>query len=257
MRACGVDLDRIAEAHERFKTLPARAYLEVHIEQGPVLESLGRPTGVVVGTFGVERHRLTFRGQAAHAGSTPIAMRRDAFLAAAQFALEARTIALRYSRPGANVVCTCGVVEVEPGIVTVVPGVCRIALDQRALDSGVLAAMLAEARSAAQHAAEAYGVSVEWSELLKIDPRPFDPHLIAMAEEAVREVAGDAPLLPSGPLHDATEMARWIPTVMLFASSRKGLSHCREEDTPLQDLDVTIRAALRLVDKIVGWLAAS
>lgn len=256
MRACGVDVERIAEAHEQFLRSGARAYLEVHIEQGPVLESIKRPTGVVIGTFGVERHLLTFRGQAAHAGSTPIPMRRDAFLAAARFALEAREIGLRHSRPGLNAVCTCGVVHVEPGIVTAVPGLCRLSLDQRAMDAETLAAMVYEAKEAAHRAAEEAGVEVEWSPLLRVEPRPFDPQLIALAEDAVREVTGDAPRLPSGPLHDATEMARCLPTVMLFASSSRGLSHCREEDTPLPDLDATIRATLLLADKIVAKLAA-
>src|SRR5207247_3764889 len=125
-----------------------RAYLELHIEQGPVLESMNKPTAAVLGTFGVERNMIRFTGQAAHSGSTPIAMRRDAFLAAAQTALECREIARRHSQPGAGVVCTVGVVNVEPRIVTAVPGVCEISLDQRALDAGVLAAMLRDAQAA-------------------------------------------------------------------------------------------------------------
>ncbi len=138
----GVALDRMLDAHGQLKAIDARAYLELHIEQGPVLESLNKPTGVVLGTFGVERNLLRFTGQAAHSGSTPIPMRRDAFLAAAQAALEFRQIALRHSKPGAGVVCTVGVVNVEPKIVTAVPGVCEISLDQRALQADVLAAML-------------------------------------------------------------------------------------------------------------------
>src|SRR6185295_9046574 len=134
----GVTLERMGDAHQELKRIDARAYLELHIEQGPVLESLRKPTGVVLGTFGVERHRLLVTGQAAHSGSTPIPMRRDAFLAAAQTALACREIALRHSKTGAGVVCTVGVVNVEPKIVTAVPGVCEISLDQRALDPGVL-----------------------------------------------------------------------------------------------------------------------
>src|SRR3954465_13271793 len=128
LRENGVDLDRMLDAHATLAAIPARAYLELHIEQGPVLESMNRPTGVVLGTFGVERHTIRFTGQAAHSGSTPIPMRRDAFLAAAQTALECREIALRHSQPGPgrNVVCTVGVVNVEPKIVTAVPGVCEM-----------------------------------------------------------------------------------------------------------------------------------
>lgn len=247
----GVAIDRMLEAHTALKAVPARAYLELHIEQGPVLESMNKPTGVVLGTFGVERHTLRFTGQAAHSGSTPIGMRRDAFLAAAQTALECREIARRHSTPQAGVVCTVGVVKVEPGIVTAVPGVCEISLDQRALEPAVLARMLADARAAADRAAHANDVSVEWRTLWRIEPRPFDPKLLALCEAAVREVTGDAPRLPSGPLHDAAEMVPHMPVVMMFAYSSRGLSHCKEEDTPEPYLLQTIDAFLRLVRKAV------
>ncbi len=158
----GVALDRMLDAYAELTEIPARAYLELHIEQGPVLESMNKATGVVLGTFGVERHMLRFTGQAAHSGSTPIPMRRDAFLAAAQTALECRDIATRHSKPGAGVVCTVGIVNVEPKIVTAVPGVCEISLDQRALDPAVLAAMLADAHAASEKAARDNNVSVEW-----------------------------------------------------------------------------------------------
>jgi N-carbamoyl-L-amino-acid hydrolase len=249
MRENGVDIDSMRDAHRQLKQINAKAYLELHIEQGPVLESLGKSTGVVLGTFGVERHMLKFTGQAAHSGSTPIPMRRDAFLAAAQFALVVREIGLKHSKPGANVVCTCGIVKVEPAIVTAVPGVCEISLDQRALDASVLAQMFADARAAAEKAARDNNVSVEWKRLWNIEPRPFDPTLIRLCEEAVKETTGDAPLLPSGPLHDSAEMVPHMPVVMMFAYSARGLSHCKEEDTPVEHLTKTIVAFLRLVEK--------
>ena len=249
----GVTLERMRDAHDALRAIDARAYLELHIEQGPVLESMNRPTGVVLGTFGVERHMLRFTGQAAHSGSTPIPMRRDAFLAAAQTALECRAIGLRHSKPGPgnNVVCTVGVVNVEPKIVTAVPGVCEISLDQRALHADVLANMLREARAASEEAARANDVSVEWRQLWRIDPRPFDPDLVRLCEESVKEETGDAPRLPSGPLHDAAEMVPFMPVVMMFTSSSRGLSHCKEEDTPEVHLEKSIRAYLRLVQKTI------
>jgi N-carbamoyl-L-amino-acid hydrolase len=248
----GVDVDRMLDAHRQLKTIDACAYLELHIEQGPVLESMNTPAAAVIGTFGVERHMLRFVGQAAHSGSTPIPMRRDAFLAAAATALECREIALRHSTPEAGVVCTVGIVKTEPGIVTAVPGVCEISLDQRALHAGVLASMLAEAKDAAARRARANNVTVEWRTLWRIEPRPFDPHLIELCAEAVREVTGAAPRLPSGPLHDAAEMVPHMPTVMMFAYSARGLSHCKEEDTPEPHLEQTIEAFLRLVRKAVA-----
>jgi hydantoinase/carbamoylase family amidase len=245
----------MSNAHRELKQIDARAYLELHIEQGPVLESMHKPTGVVLVTFRVERNMIRFTGQAAHSGSTPIPMRRDAFLAAAQTALACREIALKHSTPDAGVVCTVGVVNVEPKIVTAVPGVCEISLDQRSLDAKVLAAMLREAHEASERSARENNVAVEWKPLWRINPRLFDPDLVRLCEDAVREETGDAPTLPSGPLHDAAEMVPHMPVVMMFAYSSKGLSHCKEEDTPEPHLEQTIRAYLRLVDKTIKYVA--
>jgi allantoate deiminase len=253
----GVSLDRMLDAHGELKRIDARAYLELHIEQGPVLESMQKATGVVMGTFGVERNMIRFTGQAAHSGSTPIPMRKDAFLAAAQMALECREIGLRHSKPGAGVVCTVGVVNVEPKIVTAVPGVCEISLDQRALEADVLAAMLRDAKAASERAATDNHVKVEWRELWRINPRPFDPALLRLCTDAVREETGEAPHLPSGPLHDAAEMVPHMPVVMMFAYSSNGLSHCKEEDTPAAHLEASIRAYLRLVQKTMTHVAGS
>ena len=252
LRENGVELSRMHESRQYLNAIDAKAYLELHIEQGPVLESMNKPTGVVIGTFGVERHLLRFVGQAAHSGSTPIPMRKDAFLAAAESALAFREIARKHTTPNARVVCTVGTVKVEPGIVTAVPGVCEIALDQRALDADVLAKMKAEARAASWSIAAANNVSVEWKKIWSIEPRPFDPKLIELCEQSVREVTGDAPRLPSGPLHDAAEMVPHMPVVMMFTYSSNGLSHCKEEDTPEPHLEKSIEAFLRLVHKVVN-----
>jgi len=255
LRDHGVMLDTMLNARQQLARIDAKAYLEMHIEQGPVLESINRSAGVVLGTFGLERNMVRFVGQAAHSGSTPIAMRRDAFLAAAATALECREIARRHSAPNAGVVCTVGVVKVEPGIVTAVPGVAEISIDQRALDPNVLASMHREAQDASRRFAAENGVSVEWRPLFRIEPRPFDPHLLALCEESVREMTGDAPKLPSGPLHDAAEMVPHMPVVMMFAYSAKGLSHCKEEDTPEEHLEKAIGAFLLLVDKTMASVA--
>lgn len=251
----GVLLETMLEAHDQLKKIPGKAYLELHIEQGPVLESQGKSAGVVLGTFGVERHMMRFTGQAAHSGSTPIPMRRDAFLAASQTALECREIAKRHTKPGANVVCTVGVVKVEPSIVTAVPGVCEISLDQRALHAEVLAQMYQEAQEASHRFARENNVEVEWKRLWEIEPRPFCPDLVRLCEESVKEITGEAPRLPSGPLHDAAEMVPHMPTVMMFAYSSNGLSHCVEEDTPVEHLEKTLQAFLLLVDKTVDHVA--
>ena len=246
----GVELSRMHESQKYLKAINAKAYLELHIEQGPVLEAANKSAGVVIGTFGVERHLLRFAGQAAHSGSTPIPMRKDAFLAAAESALAFREIARKHTTPQSRVVCTVGTVKVEPGIVTAVPGVCEISLDQRALDAGVLAQMLADARAASWRIAADNNVSVEWQRIWRIEPRPFDPALVRLCAEAVQEVTGDAPQLPSGPLHDAAEMVPHMPVVMMFTYSSNGLSHCKEEDTPEEHLEKAIEAFLLLVRKV-------
>lgn len=253
----GISLDDMASAQKYFEDLDAEAYLELHIEQGPVLESIKKPAGVVLGTMGVERHNLRFVGQAAHSGAAPIHLRKDAFLAAAEFALATRAISVRYSgkTPKTRVVATCGVVKVEPNFVTAVPGSTEISIDLRALDGKVLKKMLADSKKAAAKAAKRFQVKVSWSPLLHITPRPFDPTLMGFVRDSIKEVVGTAPELPSGPLHDAAEMAAVVPTAMLFAQSSPGISHTKLEDTPIPALDKSIRAFLLTVDRTLEHLA--
>ena len=191
----GINLDEMASAQKYFQDLDAAAYLELHIEQGPVLESIKKPAGVVLGTMGVERHNLRFIGQAAHSGAAPIHLRKDAFLAAAEFALACREISVKYSgkTPKTRVVATCGVVKVEPNFVTAVPGSTEISIDLRALDGKVLGKMLADAKKASTRAAKKFHVTVSWSPLLHITPRPFDPQLMKFVSESIKEVVGSAP----------------------------------------------------------------
>jgi N-carbamoyl-L-amino-acid hydrolase len=237
VKGCGVEIERIGEAS--LEQANAAAYLELHIEQGPVLEALGLPLGVVLGTKGVERWAITFTGQEAHSGSTPMAVRRDALAAAAKLALEIRPIARKHP----DAVATMGSVKTFPGIVTAVVGRCETTLDMRDLDAAVLAQMLAEARAASERFAAEEGCTVAWSKIWSIEPVPFDPALIALADEAILHIAGVSHRLPSGPLHDAAEVARaGIPTVMMFVQSLNGLSHNAAEDTRREHLELAIRA---------------
>jgi len=255
----GITLDGMATARAYFDKLEAVAYLELHIEQGPVLEEIKKPVGVVLGTMGVERYNLKFVGQAAHSGAAPIHLRKDAFLAAAEFALACRDISVKYSgkTPRTRVVATCGVVKVEPNFVTAVPGSTEISIDLRALDGKVLNKMLADAKKAATAAAKHQLVTVTWSPLISITPRPFDETLMGFVRDAIKEVTGSAPELPSGPLHDAAEMAAIVPTAMVFAMSSPGVSHTRIEDTPRPALDKSIRSFLITVDRTLAHHAAA
>jgi N-carbamoyl-L-amino-acid hydrolase len=248
----GVDLDRALDAARELES--AAAYLELHIEQGPVLEAMDLPLGVVLGTFGVERHQITFRGQAAHAGSTPMDQRRDALAGAARLELEIREIA---KRTGAGAVCTMGSVVTMPGIVTSVVETAECLLDQRHLDAGKLAAMLDDAKRASERFAEEEDIEVEWERIWNIEPILFDAALLELADEAIKEVAGTSHRLPSGPLHDAAEVARAdIPTVMVFVQSLRGLSHTKLEDTKEEHLELAVQALDRLAAKTIDRVAA-
>ncbi len=248
LREHGVDLDRALDA--RAELASAAAYLELHIEQGPVLEALGLPLGVVLGTFGVERSRLTWRGQAAHAGSTPMDARRDALAGAAKLALAIRDIAREV---GEGAVCTSGGVVCRPGIVTSVVETAEQLLDQRHLDAAKLARLVSLAREAADRFAVEENVSVEWERIWSIEPILFDAQLIDLADQTIREVAGESHRLPSGPLHDAAEVSRaGVPTVMLFVQSLRGLSHTKLEDTKREHLELAVRALDGLASKTLA-----
>jgi N-carbamoyl-L-amino-acid hydrolase len=249
----GVDLDRALDAAGELEG--AAAYLELHIEQGPVLEAMELPLGVVLGTFGVERHQITFRGQAAHAGSTPMDKRRDALAGAARLELEIREIA---KRTGDGAVCTMGGVVTKPGIVTSVVETAECLLDQRHLDAGKLAAMLDDAKRASERFAEEEDIEVEWERIWNIEPILFDDALLELADEAIIEVAGTSHRLPSGPLHDAAEVARaGIPTVMVFVQSLRGLSHTKLEDTKEEHLELAVQALDRLAAKTIDRVVAT
>ena len=250
LAANGVDLDRALDAHSELDT--AAAYLELHIEQGPVLEAMGIPLGAVLGTYGVERWRITWTGQAAHAGSTPMDKRRDALAGAAKLALEIRAIA---ARVGNGAVCTSGGVVCKPGIVTSVVETAEQLLDLRHLDVKSLAELLRQAQEASERFAKEENIAVVWERIWRIEPILFDPGLIDLCDDACRDVAGTSHRLPSGPLHDAAEVARaGIPTVMLFVQSLRGLSHTKLEDTRAEHLELAVVALDRLADATIARL---
>jgi N-carbamoyl-L-amino-acid hydrolase len=249
LREVGIDFESVKNSGAELAG--AAAYIELHIEQGPVLLDLGLPLGAVLGTYGVERHAVTFLGQAAHSGSTPMNRRRDAFLAAERKSPEIYAIAERCGG-----VCTIGSCTTKPGIVTSVVEECRITLDQRHLDPAALARMLHEAREAADRFAAEGGVSVQWDRIWHIEPIPFNGALIGLCEESVRETCGTSHRLPSGPLHDAAEVSRaGVPTVMMFVQSLRGISHNKIEDTREEHLELCVRAFDRLATKAMAWVS--
>ena len=251
VREHGIDVDRATDAAAELSN--AAAYLELHIEQGPVLLAAEKPMGAVLGTFGVERHQITFTGQAAHSGSTPMGHRRDALGGVSRLHLAVREIAVK--RGG---VATVGSVKTRPGIVTAVAGEAQMTLDMRHLDAAALAAMYADAQAASHAIAAEEHIAVEWKRLWAIQPFPFHDHLIDLADAAVAEVCGGVShRLPSGPLHDAAEVCRaGVPTVMLFVQSLHGISHNKIEDTREDHLELSVRALDRLATATIEWLTA-
>lgn len=245
----GIDFEKVKECRKELAN--AAAYLELHIEQGPVLLDLDRPLGTVLGTFGVERHAITFRGQAAHSGSTPMNKRKDAFLAAAKMSSEIYRIT---DRNGG--VCTIGSCTTKPGIVTSVVEECRITLDQRHLDAVALAQMLLEGKEASERFAKEGNVTVSWERLWQIEPILFNDDLIALCDESISETGAAPHRLPSGPLHDAAEVARvGVPTIMMFVQSLHGISHNKIEDTKEEHLGLAVTAFDKLASKALNWLA--
>lgn len=244
----GINFERVKESGKELAG--AGAYLELHVEQGPVLLDLDLPLGTVLGTFGVERHAMAFHGQAAHSGSTPMNRRQDAFLAAAKMSPEIYKITDRHGG-----VCTIGSCITKPGIVTSVVETCRITLDQRHLDADALAAMLSEAKEASERFAEEGNVTVSWERLWSISPEPFNEELLRMCDEAIIETCGEVHRLPSGPLHDAAEVAKaGVPTVMMFVQSLHGISHNKIEDTKEEHIEFSVTALDKLAEKAMAWL---
>ncbi len=248
LKRCGVDIDKAHLSHKELKNVAA--HLELHVEQGPVLLDLDLPLGTVLGTYGVERHAMTFYGQAAHSGSTPMNRRKDAFLAAAKMSPEIYRITDRHGG-----VCTIGSVTTKPGIVTSVVEECRITLDQRILDADKLATMLREAKEASERFAKEGNVTVKWEHLWSISPEHFHPDLLQFCDEAIKETCGYIKRLPSGPLHDAAEVSKaGIPTVMMFTQSLHGISHNKIEDTKEEHIEMSVTALDKLAEKTMGWI---
>jgi N-carbamoyl-L-amino-acid hydrolase len=246
----GIEFEKVKDAGKEQKN--AAAYIELHIEQGPVLLDLDLPLGTVLGTFGVERHAIHFHGQAAHSGSTPMNRRRDAFLAAARLSPEIYEIAKR----SGHGVCTIGSCTTKPGIVTSVVEDCRITLDQRHLDAKALAQMFSEAKTASEKFAKEGNITVNWERIWQIEPVLFNEHLLCFCDEAITETGARPHRLPSGPLHDAAEVARaGIPTVMMFVQSLHGISHNKIEDTKEEHLEMCVTAFDKLASKAMAWIA--
>lgn len=220
--------------------------MELHIEQAPLLALAKKSVACVYGVCGCNRQYITFRGQQGHCGS-PVALRQDAFIAAAQTTLDLREIALEYDS-----YCTVGNIEVKPDLTTISPGYCRISLDQRSIKPETMQTIVAEAKAAAQKHAQDGRLTVEFEPIWQAAPILFDAQLVEDCNAAVEEETGARHSMYSAPLHDAVPLNAVVPSVMMFAQSDPGISHCKEENTPQPQLEEAIRAFIRLAEKELG-----
>ena len=247
---------REALAASGFNGEPARldkarhiAYLEAHIEQGPKLEAARKRIGVVTGIVGIRRCRITARGQADHAGTTPMAMRKDA--AAVLLRLAVNTLDKFKALGAQDTVWNIGVVQVEPGAANVVPALATMVVEFRDLDAALLERMLAGLQELVAEAGHG-SVEVTLEVFARIEPAPMDERLAAAIAEASRG-EGEAPLtMPSGAGHDAMVLSRVVPSAMLFIPSIGGRSHDIAEDTSEDDIVLGCRVMARAVESIAA-----
>lgn len=227
MTQAGLAPMKVAEARREPEGI--KAYIELHIEQGPILESLDLPIGVVQGVVGLSRLWVTFRGRADHAGTTPIAMRKDAFLPAADFGLQVRELVL--NEGSQTSVGTIGLLELKPGVVNIVPEQAFLTLDLRDISPEVLQRLVEGARRLAQDIAARWGVEVVLEPRHTVLPVQFSPHVQSVITQVAQGLGLATHAMNSGARHDAQIMASITQAGMIFVPSRHGRSHSSAEHT--------------------------
>ncbi|WP_112662239.1 allantoate amidohydrolase [Microvirga flavescens] len=225
-----------------------RGYLEVHIEQGPQLEAQNLPVGIVTAINGATRARIRVTGEAGHAGTVPMAMRRDAFAAAAEMTLAIERIGLLHP----DTVATVGVATVQPGAVNVIPAQVDFALDARSPDDAQRHAMVEAIASECRAIAARRRVDFTFEPFTDSPAMPMDRGLMGEFEKSVKSLGFPARLLPSGAGHDAMAVAALCPVAMLFVRCKGGISHTPAESITVEDADVAARALLETVKRIVA-----
>lgn len=246
LRDFGGDPDGIAAASRRGERL--LGYLEVHMEQGPVLEERARPLGVVTAISGATRLAATFRGEAGHAGTVPMTLRRDALAAAAEWILAVE--ALARTTPG--LLATVGHLGVEPGATNVVAGEVVASLDVRHADDAARERAVAALCARATDLAAGRGVMAAFRTRLVTPAVQVDPELSARLEDAVRACGHEPVLLPSGAGHDAVMLAQLTPVAMLFVRCADGRSHHPGESVAPGDAGVAVAVVARLLEGLAA-----
>lgn len=246
----GIDGKRLGDELERIgyagmtpcPGLAPHAFVELHIEQGPLLEAQGQHLGAVTGVQGISWQEVTIAGQSNHAGTTPMSLRRDPVAAGAALASFVRDLAHRY---GGNQVCTVGKFDVHPNLVNVVAARVSLTLDVRNTDEELLKRAESEIAAFFAHLESTYGVRVSTKQLARFEPVDFDPRVIDLVENICRNIDPSTVRMPSGAGHDAQMLARVCPTAMIFVPSKDGVSHNPAEHTDDDDLERGANALLR------------
>jgi allantoate deiminase len=254
--SAGVSLrEAMAELGFDFAALPGArgiddvgAYLELHIEQGPVLESEGIEIGIVTGIVGLIGFRARFVGEANHAGTTPMRLRRDALCGAATAILALRDA----GRARDDITTNVGIVSAEPGGFNVVPGAAEFSIDVRSATPEGYASLEPLVRDTLGRIASEQGLELELSEAYRLEPLPLAPALIEALESAAAEEGATHRRLPSGAGHDAMEVGRHVPSGMLFVPSRKGISHSPEEFTEPAHCELGARVLARALEGLLA-----
>jgi allantoate deiminase len=244
LRAFGGDPDALASG--RRDPAGVIGYYEVHIEQGPVLEAERVPVGVVSGIAGQSRARLTFTGEAGHAGTVPMALRRDALAAAAEFIAAVETAA----RGEQGVVATVGELDVQPGASNVIAGRVVLSLDIRDTDDSVRESVVTRLRDRAGAIADARGVRLEWEVLQSVRAVDCSPELTDRLAEAVQASGHPVVRLPSGAGHDAVMLSAITPVAMLFVRCAGGISHNPAESVTVDDVAAAIDVTTRFLERL-------
>jgi allantoate deiminase len=236
-------IDGIARNPARY-----RGYLEVHIEQGPLLEAKNLPVGIVSAINGITRARAAVTGEAGHAGTVPMTMRRDALAAVAEMI----GIVERTGSKRTDTVATVGVAQVQPGAINVIPARVDFTLDARSPDDAVRHAMVQDIVSECEAAAQRRGVGLTIEPFMDSPATPMDKDLMLRLEQAMAQVGIEPLRLPSGAGHDAVAMAALCPVAMLFVRCKGGISHNPAESITVEDADTAARVLIEAVKKIVA-----
>lgn len=234
MAAAGFDLDQVGDAH---RLGDVGTYIELHVEQGPVLEAEGLEIGVVTSIVGLRGYRVRLTGEANHAGTTPMGLRRDAFVGAARIALELRDAARSRDAVTANV----GKIVVEPGGANVVPGLADFTIDVRAGTPAGMVELEDVVREIVARVAAEEGLEPDLQQTFSLDPLELDPALVDAVERAAADAGASSMRMPSGAGHDAMVVGRHVPAAMLFIPSRRGISHSPEEHSSPEHVELGMR----------------